>query len=123
MKSDLELLLEGVLEVGAPGVPGPLCVYGPRAFPVVGTLNEVRAPIVAAGHWGNGRIVALGHDGYFRRETLDTSDTGQLVKNALCWTSGEATSAPRIGIAGDSELCGCLDRAGHDVIGVQLARD
>ena len=124
MKSDLELLLEGVSEIGAPGVPGPLCVYGSRAFPVVvGAIDEARAPVAAAGRWGAGRVVALGHDGYFTRETLDTSDTGRLITNALHWASGEATSAPRIGIAGDSDLKGWLHRAGYAVTGVQLTWD
>ena len=123
-RSDLDILLEGVAEIGAPGVPGPLCVYGSRAFPVVvGSVGEARAPVMAAGHWGAGRIAALGHDGYFTRETLDTSDTGRLITNALYWASGEAISAPRIGIAGDADLYGWLNRAGHDVVSVHLTQD
>lgn len=57
---DLNVLLDGVAEIGAPGVPGPLCVYGPSAFPViVGAADGVRAPVVAAAHWSAGRVVAL----------------------------------------------------------------
>ena len=66
-------LLDGVAEIAAPGVPGPLCVYGPEAPPViVGAPREgaasvgVRAPVVAAAHWQDGRVVVLGHDGYFK---------------------------------------------------------
>ncbi len=38
-EGDIELLLEGVAKIGAPGAPGPMCVYGPDAFPVVVGAN------------------------------------------------------------------------------------
>ena len=113
---DVEFLLDGVAEIGAPGVPGWLCVYGPDAFPVVvgatvttgvlsrqayeftGATGLLHAPAVAAGRWQEGRIVALGHDGYFKRATIETGDTGRLLTNALQWAAGENTT-PRVGVA------------------------
>ena len=125
---DLDALLDGVAEIAAPGVPGLLCVYGPEALPViVGAPSEgavsadVRAPVVAAARWQDGRVVALGHDGYFVRSTLETADTGSLMMNALHWASGETSSAgPRIGVAGASELRAWLSETGHDAIEVGL---
>ena len=115
---DVEFLLDGVAEIGAPGVPGRLCVYGPDAFPVVvgasvttgeprwplgvgvtGATGVPRAPVVAAGRWQEGRIVALGHDGYFKRATFETGDTGRLLSNALQWAAGEIAT-PRVGVRG-----------------------
>ena len=93
IEDDLDALLDGVIEIDAPGVPGPLCVYGSEAFPVIvgrvsgyGTKafpasSILRAPEVAAGRRQAGRIVALGHDGYFARATLESLDTGRLIKN------------------------------------------
>ena len=89
---DYFVLLDGVGEIGAPGVPGSLCVYGSRAFPViVGAtwIGDGQAPVMAASRWKEGRIVALGHDGYFTRPTLESADTGRMIANALTWASGE----------------------------------
>ena len=99
------MLLDGVAEIGAPGVPGPLCIYGSEAFPViVGAIGDVRAPVMAAGRWQAGRIVALGHDGYFNRPTLESLDTGRLMVNALHWSAGGEPSGTRIGVVGAADL-------------------
>ena len=74
--ADLDALLDGVAEIAAPSVPGPVCVYGPEAFPaIVGATGGGRVPAVAAGRWQLGRVVALGHGSYFDRATLETPDT------------------------------------------------
>ena len=112
---------------------GPLCVYGSEAFPVIvgrlrgyasGTFqtsvhsgsNIVHAPVVAAGRWRAGRIVALGHDGYFARATLESLDTGRLIANALHWAAGGELSRPRIGVVEVLELHMWLKESGHDVV-------
>ena len=68
VEDDLDALLDGVAEIGAPGVPGPLGVYASEAFPViVGRIRGygsrafpvssiVHAPVVAAGRWQAGRM-------------------------------------------------------------------
>ncbi|MDE2926522.1 MAG: M60 family metallopeptidase [Acidobacteriota bacterium] len=124
---DLDTLLDGVAEIASPGVPGLLCVYGPEALPViVGAPRDdasagVRAPVVAAARWQDGRVVALGHDGYFVRSTLETADTGSLMMNAFHWAAGETASArPRIGVVGASELRAWLTETGHDAVAVGL---
>ena len=124
---DLGSLYDGVTEIGAPGAPGPLCVHGPEAFPVIvgATQGGVHAPVVAAGRWGRGRVVMLGHGGYFERATLDTADTGRFITNALRWAAGQDTQArPRIGVVSDvgrGELRGWLTAAGQDAVEVALS--
>ena len=124
-KVDLDALLEGVAEVGAPGVPGPLCVYGPGAFPVIaGATGGVRAPVAAAYRGPAGRVIALGHGGYFQHATLETADTGRLVTNALLWAAGErVTDSPRIGVVGADELHAWLTKSGHDAVRAALTPD
>ncbi len=95
---DMELLLDGIAEIAAPGIPGPLCVFGEQAFPVIagaaaGTLCE---PVVAAGKIGKGNVVAFGHTGYLDGNTLKIADTGQLILNSLRWAANDAD--PRIAV-------------------------
>ena len=123
-EDDIGALLNGVAEIGAPGVPGSLCIYGSGAFPViVGAISDVRAPVMAAGRWQAGRIVALGHDGYFTRPTLESLDTGRLITNALHWTAGEVQTGPRIGVVGAAGLHAWLKESGHDVVDADLTPD
>ena len=120
---DLESLLGGVSEIGAPGVPGPLCVYGSEAFPViVGSFNQVHAPVIAASRWEAGRVVVLGHDGYFTRQTLASRNTGRLVTNAMRWAAGNKTASPRMGVVGAPGLRGWLKETGQNVVELSLTQ-
>ena len=124
-EEDLAALLNGVTEIGAPGVPGPLLVYSHESFPVVvGGAGSAYAPLVAAGRWHAGRVVALGHGGYFERAMLETADTGRLMTNALHWAAGAGAPArPRIGVVstlGALEFRTYLTEAGHDAVEVAL---
>lgn len=87
-------LVEGVSRIAVPGVPGPLAVFGPQAFPVItaDVGDECQAPVVAAGLWAKGRVVAFGHANYFDAKSLSVADTGRLVLNAVRWA---ARSSPR----------------------------
>ena len=61
---NLDELLGGAAEIGAPSVPGPLSIHGPGAYPViVGATCVVYDPVVAASRWEADRVVVLGHDG------------------------------------------------------------
>lgn len=126
-ENDLDTLLDGVAEIAAPGAPGPLCVYGRSAFPVIaGATSGVRAAVAAAGPWGAGRVIVLGHDGYFHRPTLDKADTGRFMTNALRWAAGEdSQDGPRIGVVsdvgtGENQLRDWLTAAGEDAVDVAL---
>jgi enhancin-like peptidase M60 family/peptidase M60-like protein len=83
-------LLHGVHAITAEvGVPGPLCVFGPKAVPIVlGKGQHVMAPVVAAGRLGTGRVVAFGHSGYLNAEAMTRADTGRLMANAVRWVAG-----------------------------------
>lgn len=89
--ADAKRLLDGVRQIAAPGVPGPLCVFGPNAFPVVvGKADgDVLQPVVAAGRLDRGRVVAFGHTGYLDAQTLKTADTGEFLLNAVQWAAGQ----------------------------------
>ncbi len=98
-------------------IVGRVSGYASRAFQV---SSIVHAPVVVAGRWQAGRIVALGHDGYFTRATLESQDTGRLIVNALHWAADGEPSGPRIGVVGDAELHTWLKDGGHDVVEASL---
>lgn len=115
-ESDRRTLLEGVKEIGAPGIPGGVGVVGERAFAlVVGKMGgELFTPAVAAASMGRGRIVGFGHDGYFGRESLEIADTGRLILNAVRWASS-GKSAPRLGLIGLPQMQAFLQKHGLNV--------
>ena len=83
-------LLEGVSEIAAPGIPGPLVVFGEHAFVVaVGKSGDSLEPVVAAAQIGTGsrpgRVVAFGHNGYLGADNLKPADTERLMLNAIRW--------------------------------------
>ena len=104
-------LREGVKEIAAPGLPGPLCVFGPRAFPVVvGRTGKSQAPVVAAGQLRKGRVVAFGHTGYFDATALASGQTGRLILNSVHWSAGG--KALRVGVRGRVALVEYLNKNG-----------
>jgi hypothetical protein len=98
---DVECLLAGVSRIGAPGIPGPLCVFGDGAFPVVagGAGAKACEPVVAAGRLGAGRVVAFGHPGYFDLKALESPDTGRLMANAVRWAGGAKAEPAGLAVA------------------------
>ncbi|MBT3267019.1 hypothetical protein HN371_07710 [Candidatus Poribacteria bacterium] len=116
-----EVLLEGVNEIHAPGVPGPLSVFGPDATVVaVGQATRgVSAPVVATTLLGAGRVVAFGHTGYLTPD--DATDTGRLLLNAARWAAGEAGQRPEVGVYGSPRLLRLLRDA--DFVPRELSQD
>lgn len=115
--ADLDMLLQGVEEIAAPGVPGPLCVYGDQAFPVVAAKSgrNTYEPVVAAARFGEGRVVAFGHPGYLDPGTLATGDTGRLMANAARWVAGDAAkqeTGPRVAVHRRQGLLTFLEEQG-----------
>ena len=112
--ADQAALRQGVTEIAAPGLPGPVAVFGPQAFAVViGRVGKgLNAPVVAASRLGQGKVVAFGHPGYLEKEALDTADTGILVLNAVHWLARPG-QALRIGVRDRPELAAFL--RGHQV--------
>jgi hypothetical protein len=94
-------IIAGVQQIAAPGVPGPLVVTSDDAFVVVDAAlsGGARAPVVAAGYYGDGRFVAFGHTGYVHSDVIDKFDTDRLMARAALWAANPSrlTGPPRIG--------------------------
>lgn len=93
-----EEILKGVSAIAAPGSPGVVMTLKPGATPiVVGRVDDsCTAPVVAAAEWDKGRVVALGHSGYFG--AAEQLDTGIMIENTLTWLSrGKTKESMRIG--------------------------
>lgn len=120
-------LLHNVHHIAVPGVPGPLVLTSSQVFAVVCAKSGERIvePVVCAGTWGKGRVVAFGHPGYFGEAALESADTGVLLANALRWLSGDR-KAPRIGVYRRSELVRFLNAKGfpaHLLAGSEWTRE
>jgi hypothetical protein len=85
---DDERLLRGVGEIAAPGPPGALVVFGPRAFALVSAHHGgATDPVVAAARAGRGRVVALSDEGFFDPREIAKADTAALLENAIAWAA------------------------------------
>ena len=114
----LDVLLQGVGEIAAPGVPGALCPFGDDAFAAVaGGSGGGRQVVVAAARLGEGRVVAFGHTGYFGRDTLAAADTARLALNAVPWLPGDAP--PQVVAHGLDDLVALLQEHGVDARAAQ----
>jgi hypothetical protein len=124
VKTDRARLIEGVREVAAPGAPGSLAVFDPRATAVVvgksGEQSEVA--VVASGHLGRGRIVAFAHDGYFAEANLKLADTARLIGNAVRWAAGDRKSR-RVGLIEKTDLKLIVEEQGGSAIRTVLSAD
>ena len=76
-----------VLEGGG-SLPSSLVVHGDRAFPVV--LDENDRTFIAAGLYGDGRFLVVGHEGYLHGHPTDDDDQDLLSANAPSWMAQAA---------------------------------
>ncbi len=92
--ADLLFLTEGVTGIPPSGLPGPIAIHRPNAFPVItGIYKEnVRQPLVVASRLGKGRIVAFGHDGYFSVDLMKQGDMERFFLNCIQWCSQQEKS-------------------------------
>ncbi|WP_417849631.1 M60 family metallopeptidase [Thalassoglobus sp.] len=114
---DRSLLVEGVTEIAVPGVVGSLSVYGPDAFVIATgeTKSGQPAALAAAATLGKGRLVALGHNGYFSRKNAQVGQTGKFVSNLMLWCAGLNDSQSRqlqVGVLGNRDLVNSLKESG-----------
>jgi hypothetical protein len=85
-EKDRVFLLEGVEEIGAPGIPGPLVLFREQAFPVVlGKSEGGFESVIAGAFYEKGRVLAFGHPGYWGQEALEHLETQQFLWNSLAW--------------------------------------
>ncbi|XP_067307131.1 TRPM8 channel-associated factor homolog [Pseudorasbora parva] len=77
-EQDYYTLMSGLQELDFEGnqVPGELVLIGEHAFPLA--MNPKGQVLMAASHYGQGRIVVLGHEEYLTRFP-------GLIENALMW--------------------------------------
>lgn len=108
-------LLRGVRRIAAPGVPGPLLLTSPNAFPIVTATggNNAELAVVAVSYLGKGRVVAFGHDGFFGESDSRIADTGRLILNSIRW-SGGGRDRMRVGLIGSTQLTGLISSGGHN---------
>ncbi|HEX2837540.1 MAG TPA: M60 family metallopeptidase [Phycisphaerales bacterium] len=109
-------LTQGVDSIATAGIPGPIAVYGERAFCVIAGSQDDGAllPVVAGAEWGRGRVVAFGHGGLIGKDALADAGTGRLVLNAVRWLGGG--DAPRVLVVGNGALVDQFKAAGMTVL-------
>lgn len=113
---DVEQLTKGVHSIAKPGTPGPLVVFGPRAFPVIGAKSGSQYfPVIGAGRYGKGRFLAFGHGGYF--SALRHQDTAKLFRNGIHWLV-PGKKKLRVGTSSNSKLSAFFKSLGHTIISV-----
>jgi len=83
-------LLKDLHTVAAPGSPGVVLSLKESITPIVlgGLDKNTMGPVVVAGTWGKGRIVAFGHSGYLHTDNLRSADTALLMERLLRWAAG-----------------------------------
>ncbi|MEO7716057.1 MAG: M60 family metallopeptidase [Capsulimonas sp.] len=115
-EADQKTLLAGVTTIDAPGLPGPVSVFGKDAFPLVtGQVGDgLAATVVAASRLKAGRVVVFGHPGYLDAEALNAADTGALVQNAVRWLARPG-SPVRVGVRQRPGLAAYLQAHGVTV--------
>jgi hypothetical protein len=94
---DVTRLLDGVARINAPGLPGPVAPFGPKAFAVaVGGIGKAKLPLVAATRFGKGRAMAFGKGEFFIPSALDQFDNARFIANCIGWVSSK--EKPQVGV-------------------------
>jgi hypothetical protein len=115
-----DVILAGVGEIAAPGVPGTIAAWGDNAEVIVVGVEDGRdVPVVAVSTMKKGRVVLFGHSGYFDKGALSQGDTATLMMNAAKWAGGgHATSTsgskPKVGVVGAPDVVEALTKGGLD---------
>lgn len=114
--ADLDALLSGVSKVVAPGcIPAPVVPFGDQAFCVFpAKAGGRRAAMFAATRFGEGRVFAEGHGGFWSTENLAQADNLRMLLNAVAWLAA-GRDRPRIGLRDFQHLELPLQEAGYAV--------
>jgi len=122
---DRNRLLKGVETIAAPGMPGNVCVFGPDAIVLAdgptGRKGGSRIPVAGAAKVGKGLVIAFGHDGYLKSESLALGHTAILIENAIKLGALDHTN-PRAVAVQIKGLAGALKARGIDLTEVNAAR-
>lgn len=107
-------ILNDVRSISTAGVPGPLAVFGDRAFVLVAGRDDKTSllPVAAGAEWGRGRVVALGHGGMIGDKALDHAGTKAFVGSAVGWLAGKPGAS--IGVLRNDAMMRTLTAAGFN---------
>ncbi|MFK8115632.1 MAG: M60 family metallopeptidase [Rubripirellula sp.] len=113
-RSDRDQIIAGANEVVLPGTVGSLCVFGPKAFPLITAVHSdgQRLPILAAAEAGKGRVVACAHGGYVESDQ-GSNDTAKLMTRLARWSTRKPTEPIRFGFLRQRGIAKTLERGGH----------
>ena len=115
-QDDAAKLVEGVKLFERTGIPGPLAVFGDKAFPIVAAEHAgVRAAIVAGGRLGSGRVVVFGHNGYAGAAAKRPGETAQLMKALVEWAAKSKARSLKVGVHAGM-FGGLFREAGFEVV-------
>lgn len=106
-------VLRGLQSVCAAGVPGPIEVTNDKAIPIVSgdeDTNPKYATVAVASSLGNGRVIALGHDGFFINEAIDLFDNRAFGDNMVDWLDKTTAKKKILVTTGHSEWWVDTDR-------------
>jgi hypothetical protein len=107
MAFDTSALTNGVISIcpwgfgdqGNAGVPGPIEITNPSAIPIMSgdaDTNPSNAIVAVASTSGSGRVVALGHDGFFiNGAALNLLSNRQFGCNIIDWLQGSQDSSKK----------------------------
>lgn len=95
-------ITEGVESFAKPGIPGPVALLSPDAFPVVMAKDGsgVAHAVVGAAEYGAGRVVVFGHGGYLGEPSAENR---KLLSQAVRWA---AQGQGRVGVQGGTAVEG-----------------
>ena len=117
--SELPSFCKDVKEIAAPGAPGQVAVFGPKAFPIIGgkVQRQLYAPVAAGASLGKGRIVALAHTGYLSAESSAVGQTRQFLINGIQWASQGKNQDKKVRLGNfGSQLKDDLIKAGLEIV-------
>ena len=102
-------LLNGVNSIITLGVPGPLWALNQIPIPIVSGDNDttpVPSVVAMVSTLGEGRVVALGHDGLLTNEALELFDNKQFGINIINWLDEKLNKRKILVTTGHQECYG-----------------
>jgi hypothetical protein len=115
--NDLSTLTKGVTSIcpwgvggtdgrGVPGLPGPVEALSDKAVPIASGDDDTtpsNSAVGIASFLGDGRIIALGHDGFFINSAMDLFDNRLFGDNIIDWLNGKDGSKKILVTTGHGE--------------------
>ena len=93
-QAEFSSLIAGVSSVCAIGVPGPLWALSENVVPIVSgdeDTTPVPSVVAVATVFGDGRVVALGHEGFLTNEAIGLFDNKRFGNNIVDWLDKSGT--------------------------------